>query len=136
MKRILVNYREDIMNSKHPVSVINGVLALLVCACMFPVGQVSAAIVSPSASVTVTQSYAYTSYNGGDFVFSTSVAAPGCPNGWYIKATDPGYKAAVASVLTAQAAGSFVVVYGDNSDLWSGSPSGQYCHVQSVGLTS
>ncbi len=124
------------MKSKNLVSMINGVPALLVCAYLFPVGQVSAAIVSPTASVTVTQSYAYTSFNGGDFVFSTSAAATGCASGWYISSTDPGYKAAVASVLTAQAAGSFVLVYGDNSVLWSGSPSGQYCHVQAVGVTS
>ncbi len=124
------------MNSKNFASIINRLSAPLVCACLFPVGQVGAAIVSPSASVTVTQSYAYTGYNGGDFVFSTSASAPGCPNGWYISSTDPGYKAAVASVLTAQAAGSYILVYGDNSVLWSGSPSGQYCHVQAVGLTS
>ena len=110
--------------------------ALVACACFFASTCPYAAIVSPSASVTITQSYAYTNFDGGDFVFSTSAAAPGCASGWYIKSVDPGYKAAVASVLTAQAAGSFVVVYGDNSDLWVGSPSGQYCHVQAVGITS
>jgi hypothetical protein len=124
------------MNSKNLVSIINKVAALLGGACLFPVAQSDAAIVSPSTSVTVTQSYAYTSYNGGDFVFSTSAAAPGCTSGWYISSTDPGYKAAVASVLTAQAAGTYVLIYGDNSVLWSGSPSGQYCHVQAVGVTS
>jgi hypothetical protein len=123
------------MNSKYVASIIKRVPALI-CACSVPLGFACAAIVSPSASVTVTQSYAYTSLNGGDFVFSTSAAATGCASGWYIKSTDPGYKAAVATVLTAQAAGSFVLVYGDNSDLWSGSPSGQYCHIQAVGLTS
>ena len=124
------------MRSNILASIIKSVPALLVCACMFPVGLATAAIVSPSASVTITQSYAYTSFNGGDFVFSTSASAPGCVSGWYISSTDPGYKAAVASVLTAQAAGNYVVVYGDNSVLWSGSPSGQYCHVQAIGLTS
>jgi hypothetical protein len=39
-------------------------------------------------------------------------------------------------VLTAQAVGLQVIVYGDNTDLWSGSPSGQYCRVQTVGLAS
>jgi hypothetical protein len=111
-------------------------VALVACACFFACTCAYAAIVSPSASVTITQSYAYTNFDGGDFVFSTSASAPGCVSGWYIKSTDPGYKAAVATVLTAQAAGSFVVVYGDNSDLWVGSPSGQYCHVQAVGIAS
>lgn len=96
----------------------------------------NAAIVGPAASVTITQSWAYTAYGNGDFVFSTSAGAPGCSSGWYIASTDPGYKSAVASVLTAQAGGNYVQIYGDNSVIWSGSPSGQYCHLQTIGLTS
>jgi|SRR6516164_8452727 len=99
-------------------------------------GVAPAAVVSPGAGVSVTLSYAYTAYGGGDFVFSTSIAAPGCGSGWYIKASDPGYRSAVAVVLAAQASGLQVVIYGDNSDVWSGSPSGQYCRVQAVGLSS
>jgi hypothetical protein len=95
-----------------------------------------AAVVTPGASVTITQSYAYTNYNGGDFVFSTSFTAPGCASGWYIKASDGGYRAAIAVVLTAQASGLQVTIYGDNADLWSGSPSGQFCRVQTIGLSS
>jgi hypothetical protein len=95
-----------------------------------------AGVVTPPASVTVTKSYAYTAYDGGDFVFSTSGTAPGCESGWWIAASDPGFKSAVAAVLAAQAAGSFIIVYGDPGALWSGSPSGQYCRVQTVGLTS
>jgi hypothetical protein len=101
----------------------------------FP-GAAIAAIVAPTVSVTITQTYAYGSYGGGDFVFSTSVGASGCENGWYIKATDPGYKAVVAAVLTAQAGGNFVLVYGDNADIWPGSSSGHYCRVQTVGIVS
>jgi hypothetical protein len=86
--------------------------------------------------VTVIQTYAYTSYDGGDFVFTTSANAPGCASGWYISSGDPGYKTAVAAVLAAQVAGSYITVYGDNSELWSGSPSGKYCHVQTVGIAS
>ena len=110
--------------------------AVLAAACALAGENAGAAIVNPGTAVTITQSFAYTSYGGGDFVFSTSVLATGCGSGWYLKATDPGYKAAVSVVLTAQAAGLQVLVYGDNSDLWSGSPSGQYCRVQSVGLSS
>jgi hypothetical protein len=107
----------------------------VVAACLGP-AYAAADVVSPPAAVTITQSYAYAGYGGGDFVFSTKGAAPGCGSGWYIKATDPGYKTAVAVVLTAQAAGLQVIVYGDNSDLWTGSPSGQYCRLQTVGLSS
>jgi len=118
--------------------------ALVACACFFASTCAYADIVSPSASVTITQSYAYvaktgvayTNFDGGDFVFSTSASAPGCASGWYIKAADPGYKVAVATALTAQAGGNYVAVYGDNTDLWAGSPSGQYCHVQTIGITS
>jgi hypothetical protein len=111
--------------------------AAFACVCVLAGTDVTAAIVTPAVSGTVTTSYAFTNYNGGDFVFSTSTSAPGCATGWYISSSDAGYKAAVAAVLTAQAGGNYVVVYGDNSQLWSGSPSGgQYCHVQSVGMTS
>jgi hypothetical protein len=109
--------------------------ALVACACALSGGGATAAIVTPPAAVSITVSYAYTAYNGGDFVFSTSGAADGCGSGWYISSADPGYKAAVSTVLTAQASGSFVIVYGDNTQLWSGS-SGKYCHVQAVGLSS
>ena len=111
------------------------VLLPIVAACLGP-ACAAASVVGPGVAVTITQSYAYASYGGGDFVFSTSIAAPGCGSGWYIKATDPGYKVAVAVVLAAQAAGLQVIVYGENSDVWSGSPSGKYCRLQTVGLSS
>jgi hypothetical protein len=110
-------------------------LLVAVCCCVRSPGA-SAVVVTPAAAVTITQTYAYTSYNGGDFVFSTSNNAPGCSSGWYVKATDPGFKAAVATILAAQAGGSYVIVYGDTADLWSGSPSGQYCRVQAIGIVS
>jgi hypothetical protein len=94
-----------------------------------------AAVVTTSLPVTVGQAYAYTEYGGGDFVFSTIIAAPGCGNGWYIKAGDPGFKTAVATVLLAQASALQILVYGDNSDIWTGSPSGQYCRVTTVGIS-
>lgn len=99
-------------------------------------GPIFAATVTPTASVTITKSYSYTTFNGGDFVFSTSLSAPGCASGWYIAASDPGYKSAVATVLAAQIGGSYIIVYGDNSALWTGSPSGEYCHLLTVGITS
>jgi hypothetical protein len=102
---------------------------------VFAFACASATIVTTTASVTITQSWAYTAFDGGDFVFSTSDTATGCGSGWYIAATDPGYKSAVATVLTAQAGGNYVQVYGDNSAIWSGS-NGKYCHVQTIGITS
>jgi hypothetical protein len=110
--------------------------AVIACGCALIAIPAGAGVVHPSTSVTVTQSFAYTAFDGGDFVFSTSAGAPGCGSGWWIAAADPGFKSAVAAVLAAQAAGSYIVVYGDSTQLWSGSPSGQYCRVQTVGLTS
>jgi len=109
---------------------------IIAAACALFSAHAGATLVTPVAAVTVIQSFAYTAYNGGDFVFSTSGTAPGCTSGWYISSADPGYKAAVAAVLAAQVAGNFIIVYGDNSALWSGSPSGKYCHVQTVGISS
>jgi len=113
----------------------NFAAAVLLGACMGP-ACAPAAVVTPGIPVTITLSYAYTTYDGGDFVFSTNIKTPGCASGWYIKPTDGGYKAAVAVVLTAQASGLQVVIYGDDSDIWIGSPTGQYCRVQTVGLSS
>lgn len=96
----------------------------------------AAVVVTPPAPVSITQTYAYANYGGGDFVFITSLAAVGCESGWYLKSTDPGYKAVVATVLAAQSGGSQVIVYGDNNDLWSGSPSGHFCRIQAVGISS
>lgn len=113
------------------------VAAVIAVAAVLPVAKfANAAQVGPGVPVTVTQSFAYTTYDGGDFVFSTSAAASGCESGWYMKATDPGYKAAVSTVLAAQAAGLQVLVYGDTADLWSGSPSGHYCRLSVVGVSS
>ena len=118
-------------------------VATLSCAMLsWCVPSISGATVVPAAASTVTinQSYAYAISDNnalaGDFVFVTSIGGVGCESGWYVKASDPGYKAVVATVLTAQSAGMPIVVYGDNADLWPGSPSGHFCRVQSVGLAS
>ena len=124
------------MNSTTVATSKSGAYAFFACVCALAGSGATAAIVSPGAAVTVTVSYAYTSFGGGDFVFSTSAVAAGCASGWYISSADPGYKAAVSTVLTAQASGNFVVVFGDNTQIWTGSPSGQYCRVQAVGLSS
>jgi hypothetical protein len=124
------------MNSKSLVMFRRSAYAAFACICAVASTDATAAIVYPSVSVTVTTTWAYTYYNGGDFVFSTSVNAPGCASGWYIAASDAGFKAAVATVLTAQAGGNYLIVYGETTQIWSGSPSGQFCHVQAVGITS
>jgi len=125
------------MKDVHTLKV--GTVGVAVLSCCLP-SLCAATIVAPGSPVTVNQSYAYASSSqgavGGDFVFSTSLAAAGCESGWYVKATDPGYKAIVATVLTAQAVGMQILVYGDNTDIWVGSPSGHYCRVQTVGLAS
>jgi hypothetical protein len=119
------------MSKAHRIRV---VLQASVAACTVSMSA-AAAIVTPGTAVTVVKSYAYSNFDGGDFVFATSSAAPGCGSGWYVKPTDGGYRAIIAVVLAAQSAGVQVIVYGDNSDLWAGS-SGQYCRVQTVGLSS
>src|ERR1700691_3967515 len=124
--------RECMTNSKTPWAA----ALVAAAACILVPCQARAVVVTPGAPVTITQSYAYTSYGGGDFVFTTSAEAVGCESGWYMKPTDRGYRAAVSTVLAAQAAGLQVLVYGDNTDLWSGSPSGQFCRLQTVGISS
>jgi hypothetical protein len=127
---------EIMINTKIFSSIFNIAAPIVVFACLFHALRADAAVVSPGASVTITRSLSYTTFGGGDFVFSTSVGAPGCESGWYIKATDPGYKTTVAAVFTAQAGGNFVLVWGDNADIWNGSPSGHFCRLQVIGITS
>jgi hypothetical protein len=127
-------YNEE--GSMHRLRILNIAAGIAFAAVLLIPSFASAASVSTGVPVTITQSYAYTSYGGGDFVFSTSIAVSGCESGWYMKTTDPGYKAAVSTVLAAQAAGLQVVVYGDTADLWSGSPSGHYCRLAAVGISS
>ncbi len=124
------------MNSTTVTTLKSGACAFFAGVCALAGSGATAAIVSPAAAVTVTVSYAYTGYDGGDFVFSTSATATGCGSGWCISSADPGYKGAVSTVLNAQARGNFVVVYGNNTELWAGSPSGQYCHVSAPGINS
>src|ERR1700686_1091443 len=115
---------------------LNVAAVVAAAACVFGPGYATATIVPPGVPGTITQSFASTPYGGGDFVFSASAQVAGCESGWYMKTTDPGYKAAVSVVLTAQAAGLQVIVYGDTADLWSGSPSGHFCRIQTVGVSS
>jgi multidrug efflux pump subunit AcrA (membrane-fusion protein) len=115
---------------------VNVAAVVAAAASVFAPGYAAATVVTPGVPVTITQSFAYSNYGGGDFVFTTSGQASGCESGWYMKTTDPGYKAAVSVVLTAQAAGLQVIVYGDTADLWSGSPSGHFCRIQTVGVSS
>jgi hypothetical protein len=126
----------DDEGNMHRLKNANVAAVVALAAVPFTAKLANAAQVGPGVPVTITQSYAYTLYDGGDFVFSTSAQVPGCESGWYVKATDPGYKAAVSTVLTAQSAGLQVVVYGDNTDLWIGSPSGHYCRLGVIGVSS
>ena len=48
------------------------------------VEQAEASVVNPGSPVSITQSFAYSTFNGGDFVFSTTTQAAGCGSGWFL----------------------------------------------------
>jgi hypothetical protein len=88
-----------------------------------------------TGSTTVKLIYSYPQYGGGDFVFKTNNSTSGCEDGFYMKQTDPGFKASVAAILSAQAAGKAIEVWGEDSDIWPGS-GGKYCRLYTIAVYS
>jgi hypothetical protein len=85
---------------------------------------------SPS-SVLPGSTYSYATFNNGDVVFRlTSGGVSGC-YGFWLRATDPGIKSEVASLLAVIATQAVITVYADTSQIWTGSAS-PYCLVYMI----
>jgi hypothetical protein len=94
-----------------------------------------ASSVSSAATVqstgTITSIVTYTEHTGGTFSFKISNQPAGC-HGFWISASHPGFKTAVALIMQARATGEGVLVGADTSYLWTGS-SNPWCRVDYVG---
>jgi hypothetical protein len=98
--------------------------ASILCTGLLASPALFAQTIVPSTASAISAVLVYTSSGGGDVVFTlqtNSIAA--CPRGYWIRASDPGARNAVAQVLAAYHAGKPVTVYADTATIWTGSAS-------------
>ena len=87
-----------------------------------------------SSTGTVAFIYAYGDFGGGDFTFKLSTQPSGCPDGFWIAKSQPGFSTTVALVLQAKATGDAIYVGGEDTQLWPGSSTGAFCKLNYVGF--
>lgn len=95
------------------------------CASMMP-----AQAVVYTTPVHITLIHAYTQYGGGDVVFQVDGSFAGC-YGYWLSPNDDGFKQAYAMLPMVKATSAAIVVYADETQLWSGSGS-NYCRVHGL----
>jgi hypothetical protein len=96
------------------------------------IGMASAVVMQSNTSTVLPGTiFTYTSFGNGDVVFQlNSSGLSQCP-GFWLRATDPGFKTAVAALLTANASQAAVTVFADTSQIWTGSVT-QFCLVYMI----
>lgn len=94
-----------------------------------------AAVVMAGPSTVQSQSMlTYTYMSSGDVVFQlTTNSLPQCAGGFWLRASDPGFKNAVAVLLSVVQAQGTLAVWVDDSQIWTGSTS-PYCLVYNLQL--
>lgn len=91
------------------------------------VGMSSAAPVVPGATTV------YASFGSGDVIFQVRSGAPSPCYGFWLRATDAGFKNNLAVLLSVTATQAPINVYSDTSQIWTGS-SLPYCLVYAISL--
>lgn len=100
--------------------------AVVAAACALMVPTHAMVLTTPVHVATI---HTYTDFGGGDVVFQVDGSFGGCYGYWLSPALDAGFKQVYAMLLMVKAMGATVVVYADETDLWSGSGS-NYCRVR------
>jgi len=103
---------------------------LVLIAALFSTGTFAT---EQGTTTTIQKIYSYTQFGGGDVQVLVTLGATNC-GGFWLKPSDPGFKAALSMLLSAYLAKSQVMIYGLDNDLWPGSPSGTFCHITTVVL--
>lgn len=85
-----------------------------------------------SSTTTIKEIYSYTVIGGGDVLLTLDTPPTGC-DGFWLDSSDPGFKTVLSVALSAYQAQSPVMVYGDETQLFSGS-SNNYCKATVVRL--
>jgi hypothetical protein len=75
----------------------------------------------------------YSDYGGGDVIFSLEANVPGCEDGFWIRASDPGFERNYSTLISAYLSGRPVRVIADNAAIWNGS-GGAYCRLYAIGF--
>lgn len=86
-----------------------------------------------TAYTTVVSVYSFTQYGGGDVAVEVVAPAPTCSSGYWLKASDPGFKATFATLLSAYHSGNRVRIGGADTDIWPGS-TGLHCRISYVAV--
>jgi hypothetical protein len=92
----------------------------------------SAALVGGYTPMRITEVFTYSTFGGGDVMFKTDVIVVGCEGGYWLRATDPGFKVTYAALLAAFSTRSVVRVWAHDDQLWSGSGS-KCCRLDALG---
>ncbi len=85
--------------------------------------------VSPQSTIATINSYS--EYGGGDVHFTIASPSTKCPNGYWLRKTDPGFQANLSMVIAAYQAKSIIRINGLLNELWPGT-TGRACRVYSV----
>jgi hypothetical protein len=100
-------------------------LAVL-CPCMAEATQ-------REAITTIAAMYTYTQYGGGDVQILVANPVTGCSGGFWLKATDSGFKTTYALLLSAYHAGNQLRIGGEDADIWTGSGA-PHCRMTYAGI--
>lgn len=93
----------------------------------------NAAIVSATQSTIAPGTlYSYPNFGGGDVVFqlSTNSLNSQCV-GFWLRASDPGFKSTLAALLVAEATQAPIVAFVDTSQIWGGNAS-PFCLIDMI----
>lgn len=82
---------------------------------------------SHESITTITRLYTYAEFGGGDVMIQVATPPAGCA-GFWLRATDPGFKTVYAALLSAYYAGASLRIGGDDAIPWAGSGS-VYCKI-------
>ena len=92
----------------------------LLCSGFVPAA--TAAVAGHARQITVTGYFVYPEYGGGDVSVTVSEpVATGCEAGFWLRPSDPGFKAAMATIMMAYINKSPVRVWVLDDQIWQGS---------------
>lgn len=83
--------------------------------------------------------YVYSAFGGGDVIITTTNMGAPCDAGFRLRPTAGGFDASLSTELSDYHANSMITVYAHNEnafghDRWSGSQSGWFCRIDSIGI--
>jgi len=81
---------------------------------------------------TITGLMQFSEFGGGDVAIKVAQSSTGCADGYWLRPSDPGFKTLYAQVLASYVSKLPIQFYGFTTELWPGSPTGQFCRVYGI----